>query len=209
MDATVLASKAERRSQAQRRDEAEQRLLAAAIRLVGKRGLDRLTLAEVGEAAGYSRGLPAHYFGGKDGLIVALAAHLIDGFGRALERSEPHRPGLERLLGMAAFYLDSAGKEPAATRALFVLLGEGLNNGLVTERLALLNARSAKAIEMNLRAGVAAADVRKDVDAKSQALLILASLRGAVGLWLLAPDVVDLRAVRNELVASLRRSLVP
>jgi AcrR family transcriptional regulator len=205
----VLALKAERRSQAQRRDEAEERLLAAAVRLVGERGLERITLAQVGEAAGYSRGLPAHYFGGKDGLVVALASHLIEGFGRALERSERHRPGLDRLLGMVGFYLGSARKTPAVTRALFVLLGEGLSNGLVTERLAHLNARSVKAIETNLRAGVAAGDVRKDVDAKSQALLILAGLRGAVGLWLLAPDVVDLRAVRTEFVASLRRSLVP
>jgi AcrR family transcriptional regulator len=207
--AAVLAVKAERRSQTQRRDEAEQRLLAAAVRLVGERGLERITLAEVGEAAGYSRGLPAHYFGGKDGLVVALASHLVESFGRALEQSEDHRPGLDRLLGMVGFYLGSAGRTPAATRALFVLLGEGLSNALVTERLAQLNARSAKAIEMNLRAGIAAGDVRKDVDAKSQALLILASLRGAVGLWLLAPDTVDLRAVRHEFIASLRRSLVP
>jgi len=205
----VLALKAERRSQAQRRDEAERRLLSAAVRLVGERGLERVTLAEVGEAAGYSRGLPAHYFGGKDGLVVALASHLIEGFGRAVERSEYHLPGLDRLLGTAGLYFDSAGKEPATVRALFVLLGEGLSNALVTERLAQLNARSAKAFEVNLRAGVAAGDVRADIDAKSQAILILAGLRGAVGVWLLAPDAVDLRAVRNEFVASLRRSLAP
>ncbi|HWD67250.1 MAG TPA: TetR/AcrR family transcriptional regulator [Caulobacteraceae bacterium] len=205
----ALALRAERRSQAQRRDEAEQRLLSAGVRLVGERGLERITLTEVGEAAGYSRGLPAHYFGGKDGLVVALATHLIEGFGRALERSEHRRPGLERLLGMVTFYLDRARKEPAATRALFVLLGEGLSNGLVTERLARLNARGAKAIEMNLRAAIATGDVGNDIDVTSQAILILAGLRGAVGLWLLAPDVVDLRAVRDEFIASLRRSLVP
>ena len=176
---------------------------------MGERGLERVTLAEVGEAAGYSRGLPAHYFGGKDGLVVALASHLIEGFGRGVKRSERHRPGLERLLGTAGFYFDSARREPATVRALFVLLGEGLSNGLVTERLAQLNARSAEAFEANLRAGVAAGDVRADIDATSQAFLILASLRGAVGLWLLAPDAVDLGAMRDEFVASLRRSLVP
>jgi AcrR family transcriptional regulator len=205
----VLATKAERRSQAQRRDEAEQRLLEAAVRLVGERGLERITLAEVGEAAGYSRGLPGHYFGSKDGLVVALASHLIDNFGRALERSEHHRPGLERLLGMAAFYLDSAAKTPSVTRALFVLLGEGLSNTLVTDRLAQLNARSVKGIELSLRAAIAAGQARADINAKSQAVLILAGLRGAVGLWLLAPDAIDLAAVRDEFVASLRRSLAP
>lgn len=205
----VLAVKTERRSQAQRRDAAEQRLLEAAVGLVAERGLERITLTEVGEAAGYSRGLPRHYFGGKEGLVVALASHLIDTFGRALERNEHHRPGLERLLGTLAFYLDSAAKTPSATRALFVVLGEGLSNPLVSDRLAQLNARSVKGIELNLRAAMAAGEVSADIDAKTRAVLILAGLRGAVGLWLLAPDAIDLGAVRDEFVASLRRSLAP
>jgi AcrR family transcriptional regulator len=210
MDETpVLPVKAERRSQAQRRDEAEQRLLEAAVRLVGERGLERITLAEVGEAAGYSRGLPAHYVGGKDGLIVALASHLIGNFGRALGRTEHHGPGLERLLGTAAFYFDSAGNDRTGTRALFVLLGEGLSNALVTERIAELNARSAKSFEANLGAAIASGEARADIDAGSQAILILAGLRGVVSFRLLAPDAIDLRVLRDEFVASLKRSLVP
>lgn len=205
----TLTARTERRSQAERRGEAEQRLLAAAVGLVAERGLERTTLSDVGEAAGYSRGLPAHYFGGKSGLIVTLAAHLIELFGRALDRVEHHGPGLERLLGSAAFYFDSAGKDHTKTRALFVLLGEGLSNALVTDRLAELNARSARAFEANLRAAIAAGEIRPDIDPRSQSILILASLRGAVGQWLLAPNAIDLTALRDEFVASLRRSLIP
>ena len=205
----TLNARTERRSQAERRDEAEQRLLAAAVRLVAERGLERITLAEVGEAAGYSRGLPAHYFGGKSGLIVTLASHLIESFGRAADRAEHHGLGLDRLLGIAAFYFDSARKDPVGTRALFVLLGEGLGNPLVTERIAELNARSAKSFEVNLRAGMDAGEIRPDIDEKSQAILILAALRGAIGQWLLAPDAIDLAALRDEFIASLRRSLAP
>jgi AcrR family transcriptional regulator len=205
----VLA-KAERRSQAKRRDEAEQRLLAAAVRLVGERGLERTTLSEVGEAAGYSRGLPAHYFGGKNGMVVSLVGHIIDGFLHALARAEPHDVGpLDRLLGGVAFYLKSAQRDPVGTRALFVLLGEGLNNPLVVERLAELNARSVRGFEAGLAAGVAAGEVRGDIDVESEALLILATLRGAVGQWLMAPEAIDLAAVSAAFVASLRRSLTP
>ena len=205
----MAAVRAERRSQAERRDEAEQRLLAAAVRLVAEQGLERITLADVGEAAGYSRGRPAHNFGSKGGLVVALAHHLIDGFGKALDRTEHHKLGLARLLGTVAFYLDSTMKEPTGTRALFVLLGEGLSNPLISERIATLNARSVKGFEVNLRAAVAAGEIRADVDPKAQAILILAGLRGAVGLSLLAPGAIDLVAVRDELVASLTRSLKP
>ncbi|CAN0427695.1 unnamed protein product, partial [Phaeothamnion confervicola] len=65
-----------RRTQTERREEAERRLLDAALAIVARTGTVRLTLAEVGEAAGYSRGLPAHRFGSKAGLLRALVAHI-------------------------------------------------------------------------------------------------------------------------------------
>jgi AcrR family transcriptional regulator len=206
--ATVAAAmKSERRSQAERRDEAEQRLLKSAVALVAERGLAHVTLADVGEAAGYSRGLPAHYFRSKSGLIVTLASHLVEGFGRALVRVEHHAPGLERLLGTVAFYLDSARKDPVGTRALFVLLGDGLSNDLIRGQLAELNARSVGAFETNLAAAIKSGEARPDIDTKAQAILILAGLRGAVSQWLLAPRTINLAAVRDEMTVSLRRSL--
>ncbi|HEY1447117.1 MAG TPA: TetR/AcrR family transcriptional regulator [Caulobacteraceae bacterium] len=205
----MLTSKTERRSQAERRDEAEQRLLAAAVRLVGERGLERITLSEVGEAAGYSRGLPAHYFGGKSGMVVSLVQHIIDSFGRALVRAEHHDLGLDRLLGTVAFYFTQARRDPVGARALAVLLGEGLTNELVADRLAELNARSAGAFEAMLTAAAAAGEIRHDIDVRAEAILILASLRGAVGQWLLASDAIDLDAVSAAFVTALKRSLAP
>lgn len=198
---------AERRSQAERRDEAERKLLKAAITLIAERGLERLTLTEVGEAAGYSRGLPAHYFGGKSGLIVTLAQQLVDDFARALDSVEQHAPGLERLIGTVRYYFDSALKDPVGTRALFVLLGDGLSNPLVGDQLAELNTRSAVGIQANLEAAVRSGEAQADIDIPAQALLILASLRGAVNLWLLSPDSVDLMRVRDAMASALERSL--
>jgi AcrR family transcriptional regulator len=206
-EAQVTAVKAERRSQAERREEAETRLLQAAIAMVAERGLERLTLADVGEAAGYSRGLPAHYFGSKAGLIVTLAQRLVGGFGQALDRVERHPPGLERLIGIVRFYLDSARKDPVGAKALLVLLGDGLNNDLVREPLAALNARSVKAFETNLAAAIEKSEARADIDVRAQAILILATLRGVVSQWQLAPGSIDLTRVRDEMVASLKRSL--
>ena len=41
----------------ERREEAESKILAAAAKIIAVKGLERFTLAEVGETAGYSRGL--------------------------------------------------------------------------------------------------------------------------------------------------------
>jgi AcrR family transcriptional regulator len=197
-----------RRTQTERRDEAEQRLFKAAVALVAERGLERITLADVGEAAGYSRGLPAHYFGSKAGMIVMLAERLINGFGHTLAaRSEHHTPGLARLLGAVRFYLDSAARDRVATKALFVLLGDGLSNPLIREPIARLNASGARSFASEVRAGIAAGEVRPGVDPAVQGLLLLAQLRGAVGFWLLSPETIDLAQVREEVVASVTRNL--
>jgi TetR/AcrR family acrAB operon transcriptional repressor len=49
-----------RRKQADRRAEAEERLISTAIDLIAKRGVEGLRLAELGAIAGFSRALPAH-----------------------------------------------------------------------------------------------------------------------------------------------------
>lgn len=203
------AATSERRSQSERRDEAERRLIKAAVALVAERGLERITLADVGEAAGYSRGLPGHYFGSKAGLIATLAERLVEGFGVALARSEHQPAGLPLLLTMVRFYFDSAAGDPVATKALFVLLGEGLSNPLVRERIAQLNTAGARNLAAQLKAGIAAGEIRADLDPAAEGLLILAQLRGAVGMWLLSPDAIDLTRVRDEMLAAVQRSLAP
>jgi len=95
------------------------------------------------------------------------------------------------------------------TRALFVLLGDGLSNSLISGQIAELNARSAKGAEANLRAAIKAGEARFEIDAKAMGVLVLAGLRGAVGQWLLAPDDIDLEAVRDAFVQALTRSLAP
>ena len=51
--------------QAERRSRSEQRIIGAALHLIARHGLEGLSLAEAGEAAGYSRGLPVHLFGSR------------------------------------------------------------------------------------------------------------------------------------------------
>ena len=200
-------SNGERRSQADRRSEAEAALLKAAVRIVAERGLERLTLADVGEAAGYSRGLPAHYFGSKEGLIGALARHIVHDFGRHLVRAERHAPGFARLLGMAAFYFDGAARDPMSTRALFAVLGEAFTNETLRKEIAELNARSVASIAADIKAGISAGEIRKGLNAKAEAALILGGLRGASAQWLNDPDTIDLKALRTAFLAGLKRSL--
>ena len=61
-----------RRTQAQRRDESEQKLLRAAGDVIAERGVTAATFEAIGAQAGYSRGLATQKFGSKQGMIEAL-----------------------------------------------------------------------------------------------------------------------------------------
>jgi AcrR family transcriptional regulator len=61
-----------RRTQAERREETRERVLAAAGRVFAKRGFDATSLDAVAEEAGFSRGAVYYNFGNKEELFLAL-----------------------------------------------------------------------------------------------------------------------------------------
>lgn len=195
------------RSHAVRRDEAERRLLRAAARLVADRGVDGLTLAEVGETAGYSRGLPRHYFGKKNDLVGALASFVADSFAHSLAKASPRKPGMDSLLFAVESYFDGAAAGSQNSRALLVVIAESMREPALLPAMTAVTDRSVGRIAANIRRGIALGNIRADIDVQVQAQIILATLRTAVMQWMIDPDHIDLAATRDAFVANLRRAL--
>jgi TetR/AcrR family acrAB operon transcriptional repressor len=208
MTGTTSASAAEqrRRTQAERREEAARRILDAATRIVAEKGLDELTLADAGEAAGYSRGLPAHYFGSKADLLSAIADHIREWFFANLRQRTGRRQGLSNLLTGIDFYFDACRNERAMMLALHTVLAGALHKPLLAEAVAKLNRDSTESIEIAICAGIANGEIRRGVDARAWAVLILSSVRGAIAQWLIDPDHIDLAAARTSLTAAIKRN---
>ena len=61
-------------TQAERTALSDQKMFEMAIELVNERGTAKTTLKDIGEGAGYSRGLASYRFGSKDGLWMELFA---------------------------------------------------------------------------------------------------------------------------------------
>ncbi len=199
-----MTAPAPRRTQKQRRDEAEDRMLAAAARLVGRVGLSGLTLALVGEEAGYSRGLPNHHFGSREVLVGKLVDRITSGFERRMTRKLPasSRPGLAALRVIAATYLADVWADPVRGRALMAMINEGLTSADVGESIRAVNARSIAFIAEHVRAAQATGDVADHGDADAIAATILAALRGASQLMLFA-DAARAAVLRETCVELL------
>jgi AcrR family transcriptional regulator len=184
-------------------------MLEAAVRIVAERGLEYLTLAECGEAAGYSRGLAAHYFGSKDALIAAIANHIVDDYVQRSRGGSRGRKGLDGFLAAVDFYIESGRNRPLQLRAFNAVLASGPTHPHLTTAIAKLNRESVAAFARGLQTCLQMGAVRDDIDPQAQARMLVAMLRGLMTQWLLDPEGVDLDRVKAEVLSTLRRCLAP
>ena len=169
--------------------------------IVARAGSARLTLADVGAAAGYSRGLASHRFGNKAGLLRTLAAHINARFQEQLRAAAPRREGLDAIRGNISVYFGRSDRSWTTTRALLALLTEGFMEGAeLKSDMAAYNRLALAFFETHLRIGIAQGEIRADIEAASMSVLLLGSLRGVMLQWLL-DDTIDLAAVRDRLLA--------
>ena len=195
------------RTHAERRREAESRILQAAFEIVARRGVDQLTLAEAGEEAGYSRALAAHYFNGREVLLAAVAEHAVNNYRRRLvEMKVPAPDGLESLLARIAFYIDDSRGWPKQLRAFYEVMDAGLRWPSIAKVVARLNKEWSERLAAQLRAAQARGEIRADIDPTAEAIVISGAMRGIMTQWLIAPDSIDLDTVRDTYIAGLRRS---
>lgn len=198
-----------RRTQVERRAEAEQRLLAAARQIVARKGWVGMTLSEVGEAAGYSRGLATHHFGNKAGLLRALAAFVNSTFMELVEARSAHwRPGLDALKGFVGVYLSRPDGDWVNTRALLALMSEAVTQDSETvDILAEYNQSVMEHLAGYIRVGIDTGEIRPQVDPQAGALLILGTLRGMMLQFLLEPARIDLKLLRTQLLMFIEYAL--
>jgi AcrR family transcriptional regulator len=111
-----------RRTQAERRELAEQRVIETAVALIAEHGTRAATLARVGEAAGYSRGIVTHHFGTRDHLLRKVVQHAAG----QVHASAYAGDGLLQLRGTVRAYLETIAAQTPSTRAFLRMWGEAI-----------------------------------------------------------------------------------
>lgn len=189
-----------RRTQEERRAQAERRLVHAAAELVGEIGPARVTLANVGERAGYSRGLATHHFGSKGALMQRLVDAVTQQFRVAiLDESQSHS-AMDEGLGLVGTYFQVLSDLQPVNRARLVLWADAVTTDSPDVRPAMVAAdrEFREAITKTLQRGLAAGEFDSSVNADGLATVIIGMLRG-VALQSLLDDDVDLEACRTEI----------
>lgn len=199
----MTAHRTERRTQAERRAEARQRVLEAATALVAAHGSRAVTMAAVGEAAGYSRGIVNHHFGSRARLLEELIKYTqrfevptesADGLGRLTQFIEAYLKGMhERSPRSEAFlklWTESTGSEPSLAP-------------LFAER----DAWFRELLEQLITDGLTDKSIRRETDPTLAAVAIIGLLRGTAMMAFSTARDVAVDRLAAEVANGVGRSL--
>ncbi len=191
-----------RRTQAQRRDAARIAILETAIHLLADGGYGNMTLADLGERAGYSRSLATHYFGSKPKLLAAIIDHV-------LRESPPaalddNVRGAERIEAEIIGLFDGLTANPSAARAYIVIAHEAATS--VRELLPVIHQQNIAfrgRIESALSEGIELETIRAGLDPASVSIAVMAMIRGITWEWF-TDTTLDLAACKQAIIDQAR-----
>lgn len=183
-------------TQAERTAMSDQRMFDAAIKLISAAGAGRTTLKEIGELAGYSRGLANYRFGSKDRFVGELLTHLDTLWQQELDNFVGDRRGLAALTAAIDAVEHFVTRQTDGRRALYILWFEAMGcEPHVRERLALQHDAWRRTAQRWIREGIKAGEIDAKIDPALFAIQFQAFVTGTIYQWLVNPNAVDIKDV--------------
>jgi AcrR family transcriptional regulator len=179
--------------QRERSERSTSALLDAAGEVIADVGYENMTLAAVGERAGYSRGLVTARFGSKEKLLHALVERMTTRWTHknVLPRTAG-RTGLEGVVVLLDAIRAQAERDPRALRVLYALMFEALGPNVDLRAHFVEFHRAMRSdITRLVRRGVRDGSIRAGVDPAAEAVLIVGGLRGVAYQWALDAGAFD------------------
>jgi AcrR family transcriptional regulator len=178
---TRATTNAPRRTQAERREASDRQMIRAAIELFAERGVSGTSLADIGERAGFSRGLPVWRFGSKVGLIQAVLESMERWSAAKRTIALDGKRGLAALQAAVAHRIDMMHGNATASSALYsIVIASLYSMPELKSYVAAMNDGWRRIITAHLQDAQANSEIRADVDCDQQAIIIHCLLRGLI-----------------------------
>lgn len=185
-----------RMTQAERTALSDDRMFKAARELLVERGTHNTTLKEIGERAGYSRGLASNRFGSKEKLFSQMVQDFNRRWAGELRGFVGDRKGLPAI--MAAFaavehFLISNSDE---MKSLYILWFESMtSHDEVRQMLSASHKAYRRDLERWVRQGIEDGTIRPSIDPASYAVEFAALIFGLIYQWLVNSEAISIHAV--------------
>lgn len=192
MAATVNVDPSERRTQAARTALSDQRMLDAAVALICERGAAGTTLKDVGERAGYSRGLASYRFRSKGGLSAFIIRSIGESWLRELSRAVRAKVGIAAIAAATDAHYRFIAEGSDHIRAFYMLWFDSIGPDVeVKQVVANIHERRRRDVAHWIEKGIAAGEISPTVDIAGTAEQFCAAIIGIVYQWLVTPEALD------------------
>ena len=189
-------SGAQRITQAERTEISDARMLESAIRLIVERGTEKTTLKDVGELAGYSRGLAGYRFGNRAGLFQFVMQRVAQQWLAELKQHVSGASGYAAIEAAVDAHYRVCAEAPSHFSAFYILWFESIGpQSQVKDVVAGIHQRRCRDVAQWVEAGIAAGNVDTSVEPERVAEQFCASIVGIVYQWLLQPN--DLNGIET------------
>lgn len=204
-----------RKTQAERTAISDKKMYDAAMQLISQSGTHNTTLKDVGELAGYSRGLASNRFGSKEGLFSNLVTSFNETWVQELSKFVGGRTGLSAYMAALDAVEDFLLNQSTYMKAMYILWYESISShNELRNRLAEHHAVYRRDAERWIREGIAEGFIRPNVDPATTAVQFCSFIFGTIYQWLVAQDAIDIQVNFNafrrltlETIAERRRPI--
>ena len=204
--ASQTKSTARRLTQAERTEISDRRMLDAAVKLIVRRGVGKTTLKEVGENAGYSRGLAGYRFGSKAGLLEFIVHSIGVEWLRELTRVTQGLSGYKAMAAAIDEHLKFCLEAPDRLRAFYILWFESAApKSPVKKVMSDIHDRRRRDVAKWVHEAVARGAPAPNLPADAIAGQFNTAVVGIVYHWLQHPDDTDgVAALHRDLKQSMK-----
>jgi AcrR family transcriptional regulator len=194
---TVRAPKRNgRMTQAERTALSDARMFESAKQIIVEKGTHNTTLKEIGERAGYSRGLASNRFGSKEALFSQMVRDFNRRWANEVDRFVDDKTGLAALIAALNAVESYLLKHSQDLRALYILWFETMSShDELRQRLANNHMAYRHDVERWVREGIEEGTIRPSIDPHSFAVEFASLIFGLIYQWLVQPTAIDIYAV--------------
>lgn len=195
---------AKRMTQAERTDLSDRRMRDSAIQLIVEQGTGATTLKEVGQRAGYSRGLASNRFGSRDALFSFIVRSLGEDWLERLTEVTAGKYGYEAICAATDEHYRFCAESPIHVRAFYSLWFESVTpNSQLNTVISHVHDRRYHDVVGWVEA--AASKDGTERDAAAIAGQFCASIIGIVYYWLANPDDIEhIARLHQDLKATMQ-----
>jgi AcrR family transcriptional regulator len=195
-------------TQAERTDLSDRLMRDAAIELIVEQGTAATTLKDVGEKAGYSRGLAGYRFGSRDALFSFVVHSLGEDWLQQLTEVTAGKVAYEAICAATDEHFRFCAESPVYVRAFYTLWFESVTpNSQLNDMISHIHERRYRDVVGWIEA---AGDATGDVDAGAIAGQFCAAIIGIVYYWLAKPgDLEAIAKLHSDLKNTMRLLLAP